>query len=110
MIMTLQNAMLSILPSVDGGRSRLALGLVDELGTSSSSSSSSSPDGRSSSSSSSRSAPSPGADLAGRSTRVTRWRRTSSVIRRVCSSSTIASDGASNRMMWYEPSRWRSIG
>ena len=31
MIMTLQNAMVVVLPSVDGGRSRFALGLVDEL-------------------------------------------------------------------------------
>ena len=48
--------------------------------------------------------------LDGRSTRVTRCRRTSSVMRRLRSSSAIASPGASNRTMWYEPSRYRSIG
>ena len=35
---------------------------------------------------------------------------TSSVMRRLCSSSASASAGAANRTMWYEPSRNRSIG
>ena len=57
-----------------------------------------------------RSAPSRRVDFAGRSTRVTRWRSSSSVMSRLRSSSTMASAGASKMMMWYEPSRWRSIG
>ena len=90
MIITLHRAIV-VLPSVDGGRGRLALVLVDPLGDRRLSSSSSMPDGqvgvvglvdvtrR----------PRAAEALAGRSSRVTRWRRTSSVMRRVCSSSTI---------------------
>jgi len=71
-------------------------------------SSSSSASGRSVSSPPSSSSPGRAA-LTGRSTRVTRWRRTSSVMWSERSTSVIASFGASNRMMWYEPSRYRSI-
>ena len=45
----------------------------------------------------------------GRSWRTMRWRRTSSVMSRPRSSSAMTVVGASNTMMWYEPSRWRSM-
>ena len=48
--------------------------------------------------------------LVGRSWRTMRWRRTSSVMRRVRSSSAIVPAAPSKTTMWYEPSRWGPIG
>ena len=91
MIMIFENAMTRP-PSVDCGRSGLALGLVDQrcpvveviLLVEARRQRRRRPRTPRSSSPSRRAA------LIGRSTRVTRWRRTSSVISRVCSSSAIA--------------------